>query len=129
MTRSRIATANQNTCFEILHVEGIVYYKTCWELTVRLGSITTLPPSCQRRLNGGGSGTLYESRSSSEAQSLSRLASDSIIISPAIEKGEFDILEREPHGDLRTMLNCVVESLDQDDDAPNVIVGKMDRPA
>ena len=49
------------------------------------------------------------------------------MISPAIEAGWLDILLREQRGDLRPMINGVVEGLDQHDDDRSVIVlGQME---
>jgi hypothetical protein len=62
-----------------------------------------------------------------EAQPFSRPLARCIIISPATEAGWLDILLAQQRGYLRTMINRVVEGLDQHDDAPSVIApGKME---
>ena len=53
----------------------------------------------------------------SEAQPLSRPFMHGIIIRPAIEVGWLDILLAQQRGDLRTMIDGVVDGLDHYDDS------------
>src|SRR5947209_19367587 len=59
--------------------------------------------------------------SKSEAQPLSRPFMHGIIIGPAIEVGWLDILLAQQSGDLRTMIDGVVDSLDHHDDGRSII--------
>src|SRR6266550_4942945 len=57
----------------------------------------------------------------SEAQSLSRSFMHGIIIRPAIEVGWLNILLAQQSGDLRTMIDGVVDGLDHHDDGRSII--------
>ena len=65
--------------------------------------------------------SLHGSLSSSEAQPFSRPLVQCIMIRPAIEVGWHDILLARQSGYLRTMIDGVVDGLDQHDDDRSII--------